>query len=384
MGATTERIDTQTIKASVNLAEYAERFTTLHRESATEQAGPCPKCGGNDRFHVTADWFFCRECHEKRGDVIEFVQWLEGCTFTEACNRLSGGGLPAAPVRQVAPVKKRTPAPWASAKWQQSAERLVSEAHERLFTEGQGEQGRAYLEGRGLHSGTWLTYRLGFAQAALPGTQGRKRAPAVVMPWIVQDKVRAIRYRFLELQHYTAEGQERQEKQTAEAGSGFSGVFFGGHAIRAEGTENKVLVLLEGEINAMSVLQVASSAGVDAVSVGSESARLTPTMVQALTSRYEQIFCWFDKPERARGAQAALPGSVPLQSPGGKDANDLLQAEALGGFLAYLRWQHTPAERLAELHGSLLSAARLWNGIDTGTAQVLTKLGEHLSRAGET
>jgi hypothetical protein len=380
MGATIERIDTEAIKASVNLAEYAERFTTLHRESATERAGPCPKCGGNDRFHVTATGFFCRECHPIQpgkpwGDVIEFVQWLEGCTFPEACNRLSGAGLPATTERR-APVKKQAPAAWASVKWQQSAERLVSEAHERLFTEGEGEQGRAYLEGRGLHSGTWLTYRLGFAQAALPGTEGRKRAPAVVVPWIVQGKVRAIRYRFLEVQHYTdAEGRERAEKQTAQAGSGFIGVLFGGQALEREQAESRALVLLEGEINAMSVQQVASSAGVDVLSVGSEGQSLTTAMVQAL-SRYGQIFCWFDKPERARAAQVALPGSVPLQSPGGKDANDLLQAEALGGFLAYVRWQHTPAERLADLHGSLLYAARLWGGIDTGTAQVLTKLGE--------
>jgi hypothetical protein len=380
MGATTEKIDTDAIKASHNLAELAERYTTLHRESASEQAGPCPKCGGTDRFHCTADWFFCRQCHAERGDVIAFVQWLEGCTFTEACTRLTGGSLPAAREKR-APARKQEPPAWRLPDWQRRALALVNEAQELLFVAPEGEAARAYLEGRGLHSGTWLTYGLGYTlTAALPGTDGKQRAPALAMPWLVAGQVRAVRYRFLEVQEYTdTKGKERAEKQTAQAGSGFAGVLFGGQALEREQAESRVLVLLEGEINAMSVHQVASAAGVDVLSVGSESQSLTSAMVQAL-SRYRQIFCWFDRPERARAAQKALPGSVPLQSPGGADANDLLQQGMLGGFLAYMRWQHSPADRLGELHGALLGAARLVAGVDTGTAQVLLKLGEHLGQ----
>jgi hypothetical protein len=379
MSTTTERIDTDAIKASHNLAEMAERYTTLHRKSRSEQAGPCPKCGGTKRFNVTADWFFCRDCHEKRGDVIEFVPWIEGCTFTEACTRLTGGSLPAAREKR-APARKQEPPAGRLPDWQRRALALVNDAQALLWGEG-GEAARAYLEERGLHSGTWLTYALGYTlSAALPGTDGKQRAPALAIPWLVAGQVRAIRYRFLEVQRYTdTKGKEPAEKQTAQAGSGFAGVLFGGQALEREQAESRVLVLLEGEINAMSVHQVASTAGVDVLSVGSESQSLTSAMVQAL-SHYRQIFCWFDRPERARAAQAALPGSVPLQSPGGADANDLLQQGALGGFLAYMRWKHSPAAQHGLLLADLLHAARLWYGVDAGTAQVMGKLGEYLGQ----
>ena len=37
-----------------DMLELARRYTTLRRESSHEWAGPCPRCGGDDRFHCTA------------------------------------------------------------------------------------------------------------------------------------------------------------------------------------------------------------------------------------------------------------------------------------------------------------------------------------------
>ena len=57
----------------------------------TERDGPCPKCGGDDRFaiNVKKQVFNCRGC-KTGGDVIDFVRWLDGVGFVEACTTLAG------------------------------------------------------------------------------------------------------------------------------------------------------------------------------------------------------------------------------------------------------------------------------------------------------
>lgn len=57
----------------------------------TEREGPCPKCGGRDRFSINTEkqvWN-CRGC-DKGGDVIGLVQHLDGCSFAEAVEKLAG------------------------------------------------------------------------------------------------------------------------------------------------------------------------------------------------------------------------------------------------------------------------------------------------------
>ncbi len=52
----------------------------LRKESLKSLCGPCPKCGGDDRFvyKTDTDRFWCRQCNEKGGDVIDFHAWIEG------------------------------------------------------------------------------------------------------------------------------------------------------------------------------------------------------------------------------------------------------------------------------------------------------------------
>jgi phage/plasmid primase-like uncharacterized protein len=56
-----------------------------------ERAGPCPRCGGRDRFgvNVRKQVFNCRQCGAK-GNVISLVKWLDDCTFAEAIETLAG------------------------------------------------------------------------------------------------------------------------------------------------------------------------------------------------------------------------------------------------------------------------------------------------------
>lgn len=56
-----------------------------------ERSGPCPVCGGHDRFSVNIQkqvWN-CRGC-QRGGDVIALVQHLDGCSFAEAIRALTG------------------------------------------------------------------------------------------------------------------------------------------------------------------------------------------------------------------------------------------------------------------------------------------------------
>jgi hypothetical protein len=52
--------------------------TAIKKESGNSLCGPCPRCGGTDRFVYKTDsekcW--CRQCHEKAMDIIDFHCWL--------------------------------------------------------------------------------------------------------------------------------------------------------------------------------------------------------------------------------------------------------------------------------------------------------------------
>ena len=72
--------------------EIVRRGITLKRLGA-ELIGPCPVCGGRDRFaiNVRKQVFNCRGCGGK-GDVIALVQHFDDCQFTDAIATLVGDG----------------------------------------------------------------------------------------------------------------------------------------------------------------------------------------------------------------------------------------------------------------------------------------------------
>ena len=69
--------------------EIARRGIKLR--GRVERVGPCPRCGGVDRFgiNVRKQVFNCRQCSAK-GNVISLVQWLEDCTLADAIETLTG------------------------------------------------------------------------------------------------------------------------------------------------------------------------------------------------------------------------------------------------------------------------------------------------------
>lgn len=371
-------IDTTQIKERASLIDIAAGVTQLQRESSLEFSGPCPKCGGDDRFHVREDWFFCRQCHPKRGDAIEFMQWWQGLSFKDACEALVGGSLPTVgilPPRPVSQVRSK-PKRFNAAYWRRRADA----AHADLMESPAARAARDYLASRGLEPHTWLAYGLGFDPAVpLPGTKGKQKEPAISMPWLVGGQLAAVRYRFLEMHEYIdADGKERKTKQTSRGN--FSGRMFGGQLLPRCAEDLRTLVVCEGEINAMSIWQVAKDTRLDVLSLGSESQRITDVMARAI-SKYRTVISWLDQTPYVKGAMGLLPEAFGVTSPDGQDANDLLQAGQLGGFLSASRRRaaRNNYEREALLW-DLWDAGNMLQGVDGGTADIMQRLATQLGK----
>ena len=58
-------------------------LSDLKRKTATESAGPCPLCGGTDRFYVRDGKAFCRQCWPKGGDIIDWHCRIDGMDLAD-------------------------------------------------------------------------------------------------------------------------------------------------------------------------------------------------------------------------------------------------------------------------------------------------------------
>lgn len=332
---------------SVDVADLASGYSELRKHSTNELCGPCPLCGGHDRFVAHPDWFLCRQCHAKKGDAIELVQWVDSCGFREAVSRLTGDVLPTGQtiVRRAKPTKKGGgDYDYRSEKWQLKNRKNVLSMVDDLQIAESAEIGRNYLYGRGISHNTWSTYELGFnASVTLPKHPDKLKVPAISIPWRASGTLRGIRYRFLKHHTYTDEnGKPRNIKQSAEFGSRFGGVLYGGAGfdngviVSPELLALSTLLILEGEINAASCQQVQNNSRLDVVSIGSETAGLTAPMI-AHASKYRTVIVWADREDVANGLREEITHAHAIKSPNGLDANDLLQAEMLDGFLSMVR-----------------------------------------------
>lgn len=333
---TTATLDTERIKNGVDLRALLGGRVELHNETTAgrEQSGPCPKCGGADRLHVTAEWFFCRACHPKRGDAIEAVQWLGlAFDFRGACEYLGGPlPLPATPPKQ-APAVKPSAARWQDPAWQAAARAELGHA-QALLAAPAGEPGRAYLSGRGILQATWDAWGLGYTSAAWD-LKLRAARPAIVIPW-QRERITALKYRFLTV-------PTGGMRYTARAGG--ECLAFG---LGLAGTHYATLWLCEGEVNCLAIWQALTFYGGqsrvnwDVLSFGAEG-KADSGIVVDLARRYQHVIIWADNPARAAEAIAAVPGAQGLRSAehdGVKlDAAELARLGLLGEFLT------TAAER---------------------------------------
>jgi len=129
-----------------------------------EWAGPCPWCGGEDRFRFWPDHpsgaaggrFMCRGCG-RQGDAIQFLRDYTGMSYAEACTVL--GTLPKASTkREAKPGRgnwKPEPSSLPGKKWREAARRFLEAL----------PPGGDYARGRGLTDATIATWQIKWTPA---------------------------------------------------------------------------------------------------------------------------------------------------------------------------------------------------------------------------
>jgi predicted DNA-binding protein (UPF0251 family) len=82
-------------KARAVKIEAVLEHRNIKLRGGVERCGPCPKCGGDDRFsvNISKQVWNCRGC-DKGGDVVGLVEHLDDCDFIVACTTLTGEPLP--------------------------------------------------------------------------------------------------------------------------------------------------------------------------------------------------------------------------------------------------------------------------------------------------
>lgn len=147
-------------RAADILAAATERGARLRRQGS-EHVGPCPACGGTDKFSVNPKKrvFNCGHQGGAGGDVIEMVRHITGCEFVAAVESLTGQSPPRGESRAIDPEVERERRDERrdrdAAREQEERhvrERKIS-ASERLWEAGQpiaGTQADAYLRRRGI------------------------------------------------------------------------------------------------------------------------------------------------------------------------------------------------------------------------------------------
>src|SRR5512143_1224719 len=77
------------INQTLDLLSLAEQDTALKKTGAGWWAGPCPFCGGVDRFtlkQTTSGWrWFCRHCGGDRyHTAVDYIMQRQACSLPEA------------------------------------------------------------------------------------------------------------------------------------------------------------------------------------------------------------------------------------------------------------------------------------------------------------
>lgn len=286
----------------LDLAESHGVYKKVSTNKGGEYHGPCPMCGGNDRFHiwpaqkVTGDWW-CRICG-KSGDLIQWFMDVEGKSFPEAC-KLVGRELPAQQ-EGATPQTKRpagdswTPsAPAAPADlWLQHAGKFVEWSHQQLLALGE-EAGSPlhYLAARGIRKESAIEHRLGWN----PGEKGKDLYRAreawgletvlkdgkkkklwipigLVIPWQDGDSLRRVRIRI------------PNERRTADFNTPYYVLPGSSMDTYTINPIAKAFVVIEAELDGILTAQETKGLDVGTMALGNNSAKPTEGAFALLTT----------------------------------------------------------------------------------------------------
>jgi DNA primase len=321
-------MDPDTINQRFDLLTLAQGETAL-KKTGLYHVGPCPFCGGRDRFTLKAtakgDRWHCRKCGDGRyHSAIDYLMRRDDLSFKDALRMLeTQGTLAPAGIRPREP-DHHPAVDLPSLEWQREALVFVDAAQEALLVAPEAEPVRRYLEAREISLPMWYQHLLGFTSAYDPACQQVRLA--LVLPHFDNDFViTAIKMRFTDpvpggLRYISRKGSKP--------------VFFGLHTTF---DHHDGLILVEGEINAISIL-MCGFPGFSVVSFGSEDLNQAQKgLLPELARRYRRVVIWTDKGRKASAVEDLIGRPcIKLRSPFGRDANDLLMAGFLREFLSRL------------------------------------------------
>lgn len=297
-------IATDVIRDTVSVTEIALKLTTLEGRIGKELKGPCPMCGGNDRFSVFKDGkgWMCRHCNPKGGGVIELVKLAYNLDFIGACKFLGFEGDKRPPQRErVLPTKPaRSSYDWQTEEWQREQKNYVTACANAIM----GSAGQSYLGLRGITSRQIKRYALGY-------DAGKN---AITIPYISKNReLTAVKFRRID--------PECDPKKRFWQLEGSQQVVFGAqHSGRSPRA-----ILCEGELNAIS-LDSALSGSFDVLSFGGH---LMHENAIAVGKGYASGIVWCDELDKAQAIADGIPGfrawqSVALDDGEKGDPNDIL------------------------------------------------------------
>lgn len=185
----------------VTCIEVAEKRNLVLSRGHVERAGPCPGCGGEDRFRINLrkDFFACRGC-DASGRSILLMQLIDGCDFLAACEALTGEPPPRGEGRRASPqeLAEREEARRAAREAADAKSETYREAERaRLYRKWTRATRHAppmldYYAGRGIHLPDAFKARFApdepYFEGEVKDERGRKRprliyrGPAILLP----------------------------------------------------------------------------------------------------------------------------------------------------------------------------------------------------------
>ena len=328
-------VDTAALKQRIDLLALVGRDTRLRKVASTaggEWAGPCPFCGGRDRFRVQPflGVWWCRQCGGQRwGDAIDYLVRRDGMSFVDACRQLGAsrseldaGRLRAERAERVANrlgLQRANDVRLAderevSSDWQDAASLFV-ERTERTLWSASGDRARTYLHQRGLRDHTLRARRLGFqpryglyAPAEDWGLDGQRvyLPRGIVLPWMFDGCVGHLQVR-------TSSYDPQQRYLSARGGHPW---LFGADTI----VPSAPAILLEGVLDTLLVWQEAGDL-LGTASLGSCRKLPSPRALKVI-QRAQPLFEGYDADvEGEAGAQrlhqvlSPTPTPTPTQTP---------------------------------------------------------------------
>lgn len=340
--------ESEAAKLAVDLVETIGASVPLRRKVASgdEWAGPCPKCGGRDRFIVRpngkvdmAPGFWCRQC-QWTGTAIDWEMHVTGVGYGDAVRQLleragMAGIQPAAieARRAVIAAEVRVETAEQAEHRREIARRLsaitASSARvDRLMHE---DHALALLAERGIPPRVAGEFGLGLDEHA-----GR---PALVIPWTVTDRDGALQTRAIQYRYMDDDGDTRYRWH-----KGSVGRLFNADAVMTPLDSD--LIVVEGALKAValwsagmfSVCALPNKAGWQTGLRSSGSAWLDPFR------RFDRVWITLDPDAsaEARDAAAGLPNARVVTLPDKPDDVLLSLRGDVDAFMAFVR-QGRPA-----------------------------------------